>query len=328
MKNDGKISIILVNWNGLKDTLKCLDSLTKLNYINYEIILVDNGSSDDSVKVIKEKFPDIHLIETKKNLGFAGGNNVGIKKALENKSDYVFLLNNDTVVDKNICMNFVSFIKNNKKAGILGARIYKMDSEDYIDHQGGKWNAEKAEFDSYNSKSIDNLQDNKQVDYVTGCAFFIKKEVVDKIGFLEENFFLMWEETDYCYRAKNFGFEIWAIPSAIVWHKVSSSFIGGKPHTHYYWWRNRLLWINRNLSKNEKKYLFKTVLLKEMAHIFKLNMIKSLEYYFIKHSKSKNIEEKKLKLLCYKAGCRGILDYYFKNFGEGPSWLISPNNKK
>lgn len=328
MKSEEKISIIVVNWNGLKDTLKCLDSLHQLNYFNYEIIIVDNGSSDDSITVIKESFPHIQIIETKKNLGFAGGNNVGIKKALENKADYIFLLNNDTIVDKNICLNFVSFIKNNNKAGILGARIYKMNQMDYIDHQGGKWNQNIAEFESYNSKSNENLNDNRQVDYVTGCAFFIKKEVVETIGFLEEKFFLMWEETDYCYRAKKKGFEIWAIPSAIIWHKVSSSFIGGKPHTHYYWWRNRLFWINRNLSNKEKKHLFKTILLKEIAHIFKLNFIKSIEYYFIKHSKSKKIEEKKLRLLCYKAGCKGILDYYFNKFGEGPSWLISINNKK
>ena len=107
----------------------------------------------------------------------------------------------------------------------------------------------------------------------------IKKEVIETIGMLEEKFFLIWEETDFCYRAKKAGFEIWTVPTAKIWHKISASFSGGKPHMHYYWWRNRLLWINRNLSKKEKRELYLSLLLKEMYKTTKRYYVQTLLFF-------------------------------------------------
>jgi GT2 family glycosyltransferase len=315
------IAIILVNWNGKEDSLECLSSLKKISYAPHEIILVDNGSSDDSVACIQQSFPDIHLIETKKNLGFAGGNNVAIRWALEKKFDFLFLLNNDTIVAPDILEELLAASRAKPKAGILGANVLRYKDPTTIDHLGGIWDPSIAEFHSpfTEHKDHESIQMQK-VDYVSGCAFFVKKELFEAIGLLEEKFFLIWEESDFCARAQKQGFEIWTVPSAKIWHKVSASFTG-KPHLQYYWWRNRLLWIERNCSKKELFALYKNLLLKEITHTFKIRFLKELQYIFLRLFTQKSLEKKREKLLRHRASCRGILDYFFRRFGIGPLWL-------
>src|SRR5262245_54733842 len=114
-----KICIIILNWNGKKDTLECLQSVQQISYENFETVVVDNGSSDDSVTIIQSEFPHITLLETGKNLGYAEGNNVGIRYGLQQKADFLFILNNDTIVDKDILTHFVQGFKQNPHAGIL-----------------------------------------------------------------------------------------------------------------------------------------------------------------------------------------------------------------
>ncbi len=320
MENE-KIAIIIVNWNGKNDTISCLNSLKHLTYPFYEIILVDNGSTDDSVEIIKKKFPNITILETHKNLGFAGGNNYGIKYALNKQCfKYFFLLNNDTIVDKDILSAFIQASKKNEKAGIFGGKILRYSDRETIDHFGGYWDNSIAEFTALaRGEKANTYLDYKKVDYVCGCCFFIKKEVIEKIGLLEEKFFLIWEEADFCFRAKRNGFEIISVPFAILWHKVSASFNGKKPHMHYYWWRNRLLWIERNCKKEEMQKIYKNLILREIKHIFKLRYLKSPLLIFSFFSPS--YKKRKEKLLCYKAGVRGIRDYFLKRFGKGPNWI-------
>ena len=319
-----KIIIILVNWNGFSDTKECLLSIEKIKYTNFETLLVDNGSTDDSVFLLKKTFPTLTIIETKKNLGFAGGNNVGIKLALDKKADFIVLLNNDTIVDPYFLEAFYQASKNNPQAGILGANILRYDNKTTIDHLGGLWNHQKGEFTSIGQgKNINDptYQTLQVADYVCGCCFFIKREVIEKIGLLEEKFFLIWEESDYCFLAKRSGFEILAVSQAKVWHKISSSFTG-KVHTHYYWWRNRLFFISRNFTINEKILLYFGVIGKEIFHECNLFFLKSLQFFLLKIFSPKKLSEKrKIRLLQYKAGFYGIIDYFFQKFGQGPSWL-------
>lgn len=324
------IAIILVNWNGYEDTLQCLHSLQKVNYKNFTPLIVDNGSIDASVSILQKAFPEIKLIQTKENLGFAGGNNVGIKWAYEQGFDYIFLLNNDTIVDEDILTAFVSAAKNKPKAGILGAQILRFDDPKIIDHLGGFWDEKKADFSSFHTgESYLQSYEMKNVDYVCGCAFFIKKEVIQKIGYLDPRFFLIWEESDYCYKAKRNGFEIWTAPKAKLWHKISASFVGGKPHTNYYWWRNRLLWIENNLQPKQKMNLFFSTLLPQIVHLFKLKWLKALQLFGLKLFSPSSLTEKRItKFLRYKAGCKGIWDYLFRRFGKGPNWLTQKKDKK
>ena len=317
---NGKISIIILNWNGRKDTVDCLTSTEQIDYDNFETILVDNGSTDDSVAVISEKFPNVTLIKNKTNLGFAEGNNVGIRYALSKGTDFVFLLNNDTIVDKNILK---AFLKTNKS--ILGAKPYLYDHPNRIDHLGGMWNKEKGNFDlvapSFQDDGV-SYETIQPVDYVCGCALFAKAEVFQKVGVLEPRFFLYWEESDWCFRAKEIGYQPYICPDAKLLHKVSASFVGGKPHTIYFWWRNRFLWIERNRTKSEKWKLIIKILIPEFLHLFKLRLLKGAQLFVLKKTKSHEDHTKREeKLKGYRAAVTGIWHYLRRRFGNAPKWI-------
>lgn len=311
-----KVAIILLNWNGKDDTIECLHSLKDLSYPSYQPIVVDNGSFDDSVSSIRKQFPEVPILQTGKNLGFAEGNNVAIRWAMEHKADWILLLNNDTIVSKDLIENLLEAAKDRPKGGIFGAKILKYHQPDTIDHLGGVWSPEKAEFFSLHSGEKDRgFFEMQKVDYVCGAALFVHRSVFEKVGLLEPKFFLLWEESDFCSRAKKQGFEIWTAPKAAIWHKVSSSFSGGKPHMHYFWWRNRLLYIERNLSEEEKKRLYKTLLYPELKKLFRRAFLRLLSRTFAPSPK------RALAFRRLRAGCRGVLDYYISQFGNGPKWI-------
>lgn len=306
-----KIIIILVNWNGKKDTLECLDSLQKVEYPNFLTIVVDNGSVDDSLAAIRAAHPLVPILETGANLGFAGGNNVGIEWALRHHAEWILLLNNDTTVAPDFLNAFLVAAKEEPKAKILGAKILRYSQPTLIDHLGGRWNPDLAEFESLESGQTDHSYCNMQaVDYVCGAALLMHRSVPEKIGFLEPKFFLFWEETDFCYRARRAGFEVWTAPEAKIWHKVSSSFTGGKPHMHYFWWRSRLLWLERNCPAKEKKRIYRKIIIPEIWKVFRHYLIKSI------------FRSDPQKLRRYKAGCAGIIDYLRGRFGNCPNWLV------
>jgi GT2 family glycosyltransferase len=311
----GKIFVIVLNWNGKKDTLECLASLAKITAPPFQTVLVDNGSTDGSVQVIRRAYPRIPIIETGSNLGFAGGNNLGIEWALTKRAEWIFLLNNDTTVAPDLFSAFFNAVNKVPSAKILGAKIYRSRDPQRIDHLGGRWNPCIAEFESYGSGSLDDglsFEAMSQVDYVCGAALFAHRSVFETIGLLEPRFFLFWEETDFCTRARKAGFEVWTAPQARVWHKVSSSFTGGKPQMHYFWWRSRLLWIERNCGRKEKKELYKKVILPELWKSARHYLLKSIQAFISKDPVSKQ------KALRLKAGCLGALHYFLKKFGSGP----------
>jgi len=318
-KRPDKISIILLNWNGKKDTLECLASLQKIDHPNFQPIVVDNGSTDGSVEAFRTAFPRVPILETKANLGFAGGNNAGIEWVLRHHAEWILLLNNDTIVDPQLLNAFLAAAKEQPKAKILGAKILRYGDWTTIDHLGGFWNGQKGEFDSPESGQTDHPYfDMKPVDYVCGAAFFMHRSVPEAIGLLEPRFFLFWEETDYCYRARKAGFEVWTAPEAKIWHKVSSSFTGGKPHMHYFWWRSRLLWIERNCSEAEKWKLYRKIVLPELWKMGRHYLLKAAQNFFTRTQDPVRLQKAKR----FKAGCAGALDYFRGKFGNCPSWLI------
>ncbi|GBF80945.1 glycosyltransferase family 2 protein [Aphanothece sacrum] len=308
-----KILIIILNWNGKKDTLECLESSTKIDYDNYEIVVVDNGSTDDSVKSIREKYSHIKIIENNANLGYAEGNNVGIRYALSENTDYILLLNNDTIVDKNLLTNFIKASENYPKAGIFGAKIYYFDTPNKIWFAGGTWQLEKAKSEHIGGNEIDDSgfwNDVKEVDYACGCALLIKSEVIQKIGLLESRFFLTWEELDWCYRAKKLGYQSLIVPSAKVWHKISASFVGGagKFHQQYFMERNRLLWMEKHLQLNQIISVYKRIILPEIYE--------SMRGYLSSNSSPNKKAKCKVSLAAFR-------DYIQRRFGDCPSWVRS-----
>lgn len=319
-----KILIIILNWNGKKDTLECLSSIQKISYGNFETLIVDNGSTDGSAAAIKKQFPSVKIIETGQNLGYAEGNNVGMRYGMEQKADFLFILNNDTIVDEAILTRFIEGFKKEPQAGILGAKIYLYEQPDRLDHLGGKWNKKTFSFDLIGYRQLDDSTlwgDMQELDYVCGAGFMIRKEVILQIGMLEPQFFVYWEDSDFCFRARKAGFKVMTCPKAKLLHKVSASFTGGKPHTSYFFSRNRLLWIERNLSRKEKLRFFLPTLL-YLLNIYKIKTLKTLQLFLLKRFYSEEkLNKRKQKILQYNATLQGAKDYLTRHFGDGPSWI-------
>jgi hypothetical protein len=268
---------------------------------------------------MRKIYSNTPILENRANLGFAGGNNVGIEWALRHHAEWILLLNNDTIVAPDFLHAFLAASRDEPKAKILGAKILRYSQPQVIDHLGGFWNGQKAEFDSPDSGQPDHPYFNmRAVDYVCGAAFFMHRSVPEKIGLLEPKFFLFWEENDYCYRARRAGFEVWTAPEAKIWHKVSSSFTGGKPHMHYFWWRSRLLWIDRNCTPEEKKELYKKIIIPELW--------KMARNYLLKRLFTQDPARRE-RVRRYKAGCIGAFDFFRKRFGNCPSWLSKTNRR-
>jgi len=305
-----KIFVILLNWNGKDDTLNCLKSLKQVTTA-HQVIVVDNGSKDDSASAIRKEFPNITLIETGENLGYAEGNNVGIRHALQAEADYIFILNNDTKVEPDILEAFLE----NRANPIQGAKTHLMSTPTILDHIGGNWNPQKGEFDLVGARDkAENWTLPLTLDYVCGVALFVQAKVFQKVGLFEPRFFLFWEESDWCLRAKRLGYLASFCPHAKLYHKVSASFTGGKPHTTYFWWRNRLLWIERHCSFKEKLFLFFRVILPDVLHTAKLYLLKSVF--------SRKTPDRIERIRTYRAVLSGVKDYLLRRFGNGPSWIF------
>ncbi len=223
IRNKPKLSIITVNYNGGKHIFNYLNSVRKSNYADYELIVVDNGSKDGSPDLIKKKYPWVRLILNGKNLGFTGGNNVGMKQA---QGDIFFLLSDDTVIHPDLFNVLVSELESSSEIGVVGPKIYYMEPPDKIWFAGGKMDWLKGDTFHLGKdlKDTELLNDSKkEVDYITGCALMIKREVVDKVGMLDESFFIYYEDADLCQRVRRAGYKIIYVPFGGVWHIKSAS---------------------------------------------------------------------------------------------------------
>ncbi len=278
-----KITIIIPNWNGKKFLLECFESIFKINYSNYSVIMVDNGSFDKSVQFVKDKFPQVEIIENKRNLGFAAACNQGIRQAFKDKADYVLLLNNDTVVSSNFLIKMVKAGEHNKKIGIIGSKIYYFENKKKIWFAGGKfiWWRGSGKHCFWQKIEKKELRGVRKSDFITGCAMLIKKQVFEDIGYFYEPYFLTVEDLDFCWQAKKKGWEIVVNLDSYLWHKVSASRQGEFSFSNgYYGTRNRLVFA----FKRTKNFLGGIILLCFIvpARIFqwtlmgRFNMVKGL----------------------------------------------------
>jgi len=242
------VSIIVLNYNGREDTLACLRSLEHLTYHNVNVVVVDNASSDGSEAAIRAAYPTLTFIQTGANLGFTGGNNVGIRHALENGADYVLLLNNDTIVAPDFISVMVEVMEQNPEVGVAGPMIYYFSAPETIWSAGGKIDWTRGLTSMVGVNEEDKSQyglSPRQTDFVTGCALMAKRAVWEKAGLLDDKFFMYYEETEWCVRATRAGYKIMLIPAAMIWHKISLEARATSPRTYYYMTRNRLLFLHR-----------------------------------------------------------------------------------
>jgi GT2 family glycosyltransferase len=243
------VSIIVLNYNGCEDTLACLRSLEHLTYPDVQIIVVDNASTDGSEGAIRAAYPMLTFIQTGANLGFTGGNNVGIRYALEHGADYVMLLNNDTIVAPDFISLLVEAAESNPTIGVVGPMIYYYNNPEQIWSAGGEIDWKRGLTTNIGVNEFDQSQfgiEPVQVDFVTGCALLAKRAVWEKVGLLDDKFFMYYEETEWCVRAHRGGYEIYLVPMAMVWHKISIEARAASPRTYYYMTRNRLLFLRNS----------------------------------------------------------------------------------
>lgn len=241
------VSIIVLNYNSRQDTLDCLHSLEQLTYINVDVIVVDNGSTDGTVDAVRAAYPELTVIDTGRNLGFTGGNNVGIQHALAQGADYIMLLNNDTIVAPDMVDILIDTMEADPSIGVTGPMIYYYDAPDVIWSAGGRidWQRGTTSMIGLNEEDKGQYGETPQpVDFVTGCAMLARRDVWEKTGLLDDKFFMYYEETEWCVRAQRAGFRIAFVPSAMMWHKISIEARATSPRTYYYMTRNRLLFLS------------------------------------------------------------------------------------
>ena len=220
-----KVSIIILNWNGLDDTIECLESLKKITYPDYEVIVVDNASSGNDVEVLRDRYGDyIQLIPNDKNYGFSEGNNIGMRYALDRQSDYVLLLNNDTVVDADFLTELVKVAEGDGRIGIAAGKVYFYDSPNKLQTVGGKINWWLGTRRNYGGQEdVGQFDEIAERDWVFATAMLIKRAVMERISLLDASFFFGIEEYDYCTRAIRAGFKVVYVPTSKVWHKAGAS---------------------------------------------------------------------------------------------------------
>ncbi len=272
------ISIIIVDYNTPKDTKECLLSLGKVktNNFKFNVIVVDNASKEMLELSDDDRYPNVEVIRSESNLGFTGGNNLGISYGVKNyQSDYFLLLNPDTVVDPDFLIYLYQSLKEDPQAGISGSKIYFHRGFEY--HSKSYRREERHQVLWYAGGSVDwdnlasfhrgvdevdrgQFDDQTESDFVTGCSLLIKREMIERVGILDKKYFLYSEDVDYSLRVKHAGYKVLFCPKSIIWHKIGRSTGGsGSKLQQYYQTRNRLLLAFRHGSLRSKLIGFRLI---------------------------------------------------------------------
>jgi GT2 family glycosyltransferase len=219
------VYLIIVNWNLKDDTAECLTSLFESDYGPCQVLVVDNGSTDGSPEYLQGLFPRIEIIVNPANWGFAKANNIGIRHALQNGADYVFLLNNDTVVDTPMLGTLIQTAESDARVGIVAPKILYYAQRDRIWHLGGRRHRWLPVPITLGQNELDDGRHSEpfDVDYVAFCGALVKRSLLEAIGLLDERFFFTYEDSDFCCRTRDAGHRIVCEPRARMWHKVSVS---------------------------------------------------------------------------------------------------------
>ncbi len=246
-----KIGIVLVNYNGFEDTVECIESINKIKDTEYEIIVVDNASTDSSYEKLKNaNLINCTVIEAEQNLGFSAGNNIGIQHAKETGCNYILLLNNDTYVDKEFLRYFLECVHKYDDKAVIAGKILYADAPSKIWYAGGKINWLTGRTVHYGIHEPDDgkYDDEKIVTFISGCCMFLPIKIIDIVGLMDEDYFLYCEDTDYCLRILKAGYRIMYEPKSKIYHKINASTNKIAGIQTYYLVRNKLYIIKKHIK--------------------------------------------------------------------------------
>lgn len=256
MEKSPKVLVIILNWNGTEDTLRCLESLRQVEYDNFDVLVIDNGSVPGSTDPIKRDFPEVSLIRNEQNLGFSGGNNVGLQYARDTGPKYVLILNNDTTIDAQFVTELVKAAETDPRIAVVGGKVIQLDKPDSLWAVYGAVNfcQQLVKVWGYD-KPIAEFSSQKEVDFVVGCGMLLSVDALADVGEFDERFFAYHDEVDLCKRARDKGYRVVYQPTAIMWHKGCAS-TGGfasyyNPALRYLVARNSVLYVKKYARLHE-----------------------------------------------------------------------------
>jgi GT2 family glycosyltransferase len=292
-----KVSIIVLNYMQWHDTIACVCSLQRCTYQNYEIVLIDNGSPNDSENQLRKQFPDLTFFQTGNNLGYTGGINYGIKKVLQGNPEFVLVINPDTTVEPSFLDHLVAGMVGNPNAAIVGGTIFHSNDKNKIWYAGGKllpWRGLAHHFTSLVEGAVTPQEKFIRVTFVTGCLMLIRVSALNNIGLLDDRFFMYYDDIEYCSRAQRLGYILLYVPEAKILHNIVC--VDKAVYKLYYSMRNRYLLIRTAFSGMQRWTA--------MIYFSISIIVKMINWRFV------NVKY-------YQALRMGIEDYFAGRFGRG-----------
>lgn len=264
--NDSNVGVIIVNWNLPSDTIICARSVLASEGVSTHIVIVDNGSTDDSALQLRSALPMSTILSLPENIGFAGGINAGLKYLYSKDVEYVLLLNNDTYLASDCISHLLATLTEDRRAAIAGPLIFYADNPEYIWYFGDRekflW---PVPLSLMRGKPYrDQVQGAVEVDYVSGCAMLVRFSVFKSLCEFDERLFMHYEDADFCWRVRDAGWKIYSVPDARMWHKVSVSSRHLGSRINYYRLRNRIWFYATHRRGFYRSYALAYVLLQEL----------------------------------------------------------------
>ncbi len=245
--NRPPVGVVIVNWN-LKDSLReTLASFRQVDYPGLQIVVSDNASTDGSVEMVRQEFPEVHLLTREKGVGYAKGASLGME-FLADRTKYIFSTSNDVIVDREMINVLVDYAEGHPEAGVLGCKIYYHNRGDLLWSAGGRINpviAHAYHF-GWNRRDCPKYNRVRECDYVTGCGFLLRSAVIKRMNFLHADLIFYTEDSDLCYRMRQQGYKIVYVPQAVMWHKTSTTLAKNRALQLHYITRNTLYFLRRH----------------------------------------------------------------------------------